>query len=239
MTTEISIVILTRNSLGVVERLIEAIRAQEFNLPFELLFMENNSSDGTLEYLNAIRDMPVRIIPVGEGKFSHSGTRMEAARLAAGRAVVFFTDDVVPIGQRFSAKADRPGAGQPGCRRLRRLADQSRMARSGGRLSAQRLARGLRRLRRAHPRLLLGEVSPRAAAAVVQLRQLRLMHRPRHAAAPRLPARGLRRGHALRPPVDPRRPARGPGQGGPLLPLAQGQARLHVPAHVLSTPISA
>lgn len=108
MTTEISIVILTRNSLGVVERLIEAIRAQEFNLPFELLFMENNSSDGTLEYLNAIRDMPVRIIPVGEGRFSHSGTRMEAARLAAGRAVVFFTDDVVPIGHDFLQKLTAP-----------------------------------------------------------------------------------------------------------------------------------
>ena len=76
MTPELSIVILTRNSLGVVQRLIEAIRAQEFHLPFELIFMENNSSDGTLEYLQAIRDMPVRIIPVGEGKFSHSGTRM-------------------------------------------------------------------------------------------------------------------------------------------------------------------
>jgi len=108
MTTEISIVILTRNSLGVVERLIEAIRAQEFNLPFELLFMENNSSDGTLEYLQAIRDMPVRIIPVGEGTFSHSGTRMAAARLATGKAVVFFTDDVVPIGRDFLQKLTAP-----------------------------------------------------------------------------------------------------------------------------------
>jgi len=108
MKTEISIIILTRNSLGVVERLVEAIRAQEFRLPFELLFMENNSSDGTREYLEAVRDLPVRIIPVGEGKFSHSGTRMEAARAAAGKTVVFFTDDIVPIGRDFLEKLTAP-----------------------------------------------------------------------------------------------------------------------------------
>jgi rhamnosyltransferase len=111
MTPALSIIILTRNSLGVVPRLVEAIRSQEFHLPFELIFMENNSSDGTPEYLRAIRDMPVRIIPVGEGKFSHSGTRMEAARAAAGKTVVFFTDDVVPIGRDFLAQLTAPVLG--------------------------------------------------------------------------------------------------------------------------------
>jgi rhamnosyltransferase len=108
METALSIIILTRNSLGVVQRLVEAIRAQEFPLPFELIFMENNSSDGTREYLQAIRDMRARIIPVGEGAFSHSGTRMEAARVAAGRTLVFFTDDVVPIGRDFLQKLTAP-----------------------------------------------------------------------------------------------------------------------------------
>jgi len=108
METAISIVILTRNSLGVVQRLIEAIRAQEFTLPFELIFMDNNSSDGTREYLQSIRDLRTRIIPVGEGRFSHSGTRMEAARAAAGKTVVFFTDDVVPIGRDFLEKLTAP-----------------------------------------------------------------------------------------------------------------------------------
>ncbi|HEX7503241.1 MAG TPA: glycosyltransferase, partial [Acidobacteriota bacterium] len=71
-------------------------------------FMENNSSDGTLEYLQAIHDLPARIIPVGEGMFSHSGTRMQAARAAAGRTLVFFTDDVVPIGRDFLQKLTAP-----------------------------------------------------------------------------------------------------------------------------------
>ena len=108
MSIALSIIVLTRNSLGVVPRLVEAIRAQEFHLPFELIFMENNSSDGTPEYLQSIRDLPVRVIPVGEGRFSHSGTRMEAARAATGKTIVFFTDDVVPIGRDFLEKLTAP-----------------------------------------------------------------------------------------------------------------------------------
>ena len=108
METATSIVILTRNSFGVVQRLVEAIRAQDFHLPFEIIFMENNSSDGTREYLESIRDLRLRIIPVGEGEFSHSGTRMQAARAAVGRTVVFFTDDVVPQGSDFLEKLTAP-----------------------------------------------------------------------------------------------------------------------------------
>jgi rhamnosyltransferase len=108
MGPRVSIVILTRNSLAVVQRLIDAIRAQEFPLPFELIFMENNSSDGTREYLQAITDMRARVIPVAEGQFSHSGTRMRAARESEGEAVVFFTDDVVPIGTDFLKKLTAP-----------------------------------------------------------------------------------------------------------------------------------
>jgi glycosyltransferase involved in cell wall biosynthesis len=104
----VSIVILTRNSLGVVERLVEAIRAQDFAYSCELIFMENNSSDGTREYLQSLAGLPLRIIPVAEGKFSHSLTRMEAARAAVGKAVVFFTDDIVPIGRDFLAKLTAP-----------------------------------------------------------------------------------------------------------------------------------
>jgi len=104
----ISIVILTRNSLGVVERLLQAIREQDFAVPCELIFMENNSSDGTLDYLRSLPFPRKRIIPVPEGEFSHSGTRMKAARVASGKAVVFFTDDVVPIGRDFLARLTAP-----------------------------------------------------------------------------------------------------------------------------------
>jgi glycosyltransferase involved in cell wall biosynthesis len=82
----LSIVILTRNSIGVIRRLIDAVLDQDFPHAFELIFMENNSSDGTLEYLQSIPFLRKRIIPVGERQFSHSGTRMQAAREAQGKA---------------------------------------------------------------------------------------------------------------------------------------------------------
>ena len=108
METLISIVILTRNSMGMVQRLVTAIQDQDFPHPFELIFMENNSSDGTLEYLQSLPFLRKRIIPVKEGEFSHSGTRMQAAREAQGKFVVFFTDDIVPIGRDFLAQLTEP-----------------------------------------------------------------------------------------------------------------------------------
>lgn len=104
----VSIVILTRNSFGVVQRLVAAIQDQEFKNPFELIFMDNHSSDGTVGYLQSIPHFRKRIIPVPEGEFSHSGTRMQAAREAQGKVVVFFTDDVLPVGRDFLAKLTAP-----------------------------------------------------------------------------------------------------------------------------------
>lgn len=108
METLVSIVILTRNSFGVVQRLVTAIQDQEFQHPVELIFMDNHSTDGTVAYLQSIPHLRKRIIPVPEGEFSHSGTRMQAAREAQGKIVVFFTDDVVPIGRDFLAKLTAP-----------------------------------------------------------------------------------------------------------------------------------
>lgn len=104
----VSIVILTRNSLGVVERLIEALRVQDFAQPYEVIFMDNASSDGTAGYLRSLSGFRSQVIDVPLGRFSHSGTRMEAARRALGRAVVFFTDDIVPIGRDFLARLTAP-----------------------------------------------------------------------------------------------------------------------------------
>ncbi len=108
MDPVVSIVILTCDSLGVVERLVAALRAQDFATPHEILFMDNASSDGTREYLGSLTGLPARVMDVEKGAFSHSRTRMEAARAARGRAVVFFTDDIVPIGADFLARLTAP-----------------------------------------------------------------------------------------------------------------------------------
>jgi glycosyltransferase involved in cell wall biosynthesis len=101
MSFEVSIVILTCDSVGVVERLVDALLAQEDAPSYEVLFMDNASADGTVEYLEGLPIAAKRIVNVPKGEFSHSGTRMRAAELATGRVMVFFVDDIVPIGPHF------------------------------------------------------------------------------------------------------------------------------------------
>ena len=108
MSFDLSIVILTCDSLGVVERLVDALLAQEEAPSYEVLFMDNASVDGTVEYLEGLPIADKRILNVPKGEFSHSGTRMRAAELASGRVMVFFVDDIVPIGPHFLRDLTEP-----------------------------------------------------------------------------------------------------------------------------------
>jgi glycosyltransferase involved in cell wall biosynthesis len=110
MDTLFSVVILTKNSMSVVQDLVGALFSQKFPFPYEIIFMDNNSTDGTVEYLQSIKSKKknVRIIHVPENEFSHSGTRMQAARLVKSKFIVFFTDDVIPIGADFLNELTKP-----------------------------------------------------------------------------------------------------------------------------------
>lgn len=103
-----SIVILTNDSLGVVNRLIETLAVQEFPFPCEYIFMDNASRDGTVDYLNAVPFPQKRILHVPTGEFSHSRTRMRAAEEARGEWMVFFTDDILPVGTSFLKNLTQP-----------------------------------------------------------------------------------------------------------------------------------
>lgn len=107
-----SIIILTKNSLNVVNNLIEALFLQDFSFDYEIIFMDNNSKDGTIEYLETLKKTEkkhnIKIFHVPENEFSHSRTRMEAVKKAKGKFIVFFTDDVVPIGKDFLENLTKP-----------------------------------------------------------------------------------------------------------------------------------
>ncbi len=108
MDITFSIVILTRNSLGVIERLVKALLEQEFDHTYEVIFMDNSSSDGTAAYLANTSFKYKKIINVPEGEFSHSRTRMKAAAAAKGKYIMFFTDDIIPMGKDFLSSLARP-----------------------------------------------------------------------------------------------------------------------------------
>ncbi len=103
-----SIVILTKNSMGIIQRLVQALIEQDFALPYEVIFMDNSSGDGTVDFLKSTPFPHKRVINVAEGEFSHSGTRMKAAKAAKGDIVIFFTDDIIPIGPSFLTELTRP-----------------------------------------------------------------------------------------------------------------------------------
>ncbi len=103
-----SIVILTNDSLGFVDRLVETLAVQDFPFPLEFIFMDNASRDGTVDYLNSIPFPEKRILNVPKGEFSHSRTRMRAAEEARGELMVFFTDDILPVGTSFLKNLTAP-----------------------------------------------------------------------------------------------------------------------------------
>jgi len=103
-----SIVILTKDSMGVVDRLVKALLDQEFPYEYEVVFMDNASQDGTVDYLKSTPFKYKRIFHVPQGEFSHSGTRMKAVNEAVGEFVVFFTDDIIPIGKNFLTDLTKP-----------------------------------------------------------------------------------------------------------------------------------
>jgi glycosyltransferase involved in cell wall biosynthesis len=108
MAVTFSIVILTKNSVGVVENLVNALLEQEFNHSYEVIFMDNSSTDNTVAYLESTPFQHKKIFNVPEGEFSHSGTRMKAAEAAEGKYVMFFTDDIIPIGNQFLSELAKP-----------------------------------------------------------------------------------------------------------------------------------
>ncbi len=103
-----SMVILTKNSIGVIENLVNALLEQEFDYEYEVIFMDNSSTDGTVDYLRSTTFKHKKIFHVPEGEFSHSGTRMRGMAEAVGKHMIFFTDDIIPIGKNFLAELTKP-----------------------------------------------------------------------------------------------------------------------------------
>lgn len=103
-----SVVVLTINSIGTIEPLIDALQNQDFPYPVEYIFMDSCSSDGTVDYLDSLPLPDKRIVNVPKGSFSHSGTRMRAATLAKGDYICFFTHDMIPIGRDFLFNLTQP-----------------------------------------------------------------------------------------------------------------------------------
>jgi rhamnosyltransferase len=92
----VSIVVPTRNGMATLPAVVEAIRAQETPLAFELLAIDSGSTDGTLEFLGRHAD---RMLTIPAASFDHGLTRNAALAEARGEYVVLLVQDAEPIGR--------------------------------------------------------------------------------------------------------------------------------------------
>ena len=96
----ISIVLPTLNGEDELQELLPALRRQEVEGGFELLAVDSESEDRTVELLEAF-GASVERIP--RSTFQHGATRNRCAARARGEVLVFLSQDVVPEGSDFLA----------------------------------------------------------------------------------------------------------------------------------------
>ncbi len=121
-----SIVILTYNNLVYTRLCLDSVLAQPAGVPYELVVVDNGSTDGTIDYLVSLSEQlsrsPVpgltafRVLPQSENQGFARGNNLGAAA-AAGEIIVFLNNDtlVTPgwLGKLAAHLAD-PGAGMVG-----------------------------------------------------------------------------------------------------------------------------
>jgi glycosyltransferase involved in cell wall biosynthesis len=92
----ISVVIPTFNRRDRLQRLLEALAAQEIDEPFEVVVVSDGSTDGTDAYLTGPTvPLPIRVVlQTNQGP---AAARNGGVEQACGDLVVFIDDDVVPV----------------------------------------------------------------------------------------------------------------------------------------------
>jgi rhamnosyltransferase len=91
----VSIVYLTRNGGHVFEKSLAAVFSQKVNFDFEVIVVDSESTDGTLEVLERY---PIRVYKVTRDEFNFGLTRDYGFSLAKGVELVAISQDAVPVG---------------------------------------------------------------------------------------------------------------------------------------------
>jgi len=95
-----TVVYLTKNGGSTFLRSLELVRTQEVDFPFDVLVIDSGSTDGTIEKVEA---SGVRVVQILPQEFNYGGTKNLSARLAAGKILVFLSQDNVPSGRGWLA----------------------------------------------------------------------------------------------------------------------------------------
>ena len=91
----VSIIVLTRDGAGHLKRLLEALERSTYRT-FELIVVDNGSTDGSAEVLRQPRSYPLQTIH-NDRNVSFSEGNNQGARVATGQYLLFLNNDVEPI----------------------------------------------------------------------------------------------------------------------------------------------
>src|SRR5215469_2378362 len=123
----LSVLLLTRNGLRDLERVLPALYSQRSTASFEVIAVDSGSTDGTVEFL---RRIPVRLRQISPETFHHARTRNLAASLATGEILIFLSQDAMPASDLWLSKMisnfDDPKVGAVYGRQLPRSASTER-----------------------------------------------------------------------------------------------------------------
>jgi glycosyltransferase involved in cell wall biosynthesis len=115
---QVSIIVPTYNSLPFVEAASESIEEAMDRFPSsEVIYCDNGSNDGTLEYLAALKGQRIRLVSRPEATIG--AVRNAGARIASGKYLLFIDSDcTIPDDYliRLSDSLVRTGAASIGCR---------------------------------------------------------------------------------------------------------------------------
>ena len=122
-----SVLMPTWQGIEFLERVLDALAAQQAELPWDLHVIDSGSTDGTWECLQARRasfPVPLRVRRIRQGEFDHGDTRNELAARSAGDLLVFLTQDAIPSAPDWLARLARnfaaPEVGAAYCRNVAR-----------------------------------------------------------------------------------------------------------------------
>ncbi|MGE5140482.1 MAG: glycosyltransferase family 2 protein [Rudaea sp.] len=102
---DLSIILLTKNGMPLLEQTLKQIYAQEIDRSFEVIAVDSGSTDGTLELL---AKYPVRLIRIPPQQFNFGATRAMAYDLAEGEFCITLSQDAVPADPSWLAEMVAP-----------------------------------------------------------------------------------------------------------------------------------
>src|SRR3954471_4030829 len=100
-----SVVIPTLNPRSLAQRLISALRTQDWLAPGRVIILDSESNDGSM---GQFREAGFRVFTVPRDSFDHGGTRNIGWRHCTTDVIVFLAQDAIPVGSRSIATLCAP-----------------------------------------------------------------------------------------------------------------------------------